>query len=327
MIIALEGPDLGGKTTLALELQRRFEAAHGPGTAPIWHEGPPPEGGDLVAHYEAPLVLNRERLVKTNHLTILDRWETGELVYGPLLRGGSRLTTGQAYHVDLLLHALGALRVLVQPDLSALYERYDARGDDLVKREWLSELHAFYDEYHRRHRWGVTVGYPGSGAVTYLLDAVRQVGAGARFLGDFPGYVGWPRPEVLLVGDRRNNYPAVPGDGSGAWGRGAFTPTGGYASSHWLLDALERLDELPAVGLANAIEPDQDLAKLWTALGCPPVVILGNAALSAVDALEIPHEHVCHPQYAKRFKNKEPEAYTLALREAIDRARSPETED
>lgn len=319
MIICLEGPDLAGKSTLAKLLVAKHEREYGPGTASIWKEGPPPEGVDLVAHYEMPLLLNRANILSHKLLYVLDRWETGELAYGPLLRGRSGLSVGQALHVDLLLRSLGASRILVMPSLDMLHARYDERGDDLIQREWLSRLSDFYANYCLRHHWDARVGTDMDDAIiTALLMSVAVQNQRARWLDQVPGFVGWPDCEVLLVGEKRSNWPARPGDDAPAWGYGAFTPAGSGGSSRWLLDSLEALPEkLPRLGLCNAIEYDQSLEQLWHVLDKPAVVALGNVASNELTIAGIEHHKIPHPQWAKRFRNKHQDEYVQSLKEGI----------
>jgi len=320
VIISLEGPDRAGKSTLARLLVQEHEACHPEGTAAIWHEGPPPEGVNLVARYELPLLLNRDRITSEEHLVVLDRYETGELIYGPLLRGRSGLSPGQALHVDLLLHSFGAKRYVVNPGLFRLDLRHEEKPDELIGKKWLPELIDFYEAYAARHRWNV-IRTTDAGILPWIYEPTHtQPRELARQISRFPGYVGWLVPEVLLVGDRRSDYPIRPDLGTIHWNWGAFTPTAVGGSSRWLLDSLERLEKLPALGLCNAVEHDQDFQRLWDLLGRPPVVALGNAAISMLDALEIEHGSCYHPQYARRFRNKHPEEYDQSLREGIESA-------
>lgn len=59
----------------------------------------------------------------------------------------------------------------------------------------------------------------------------------------------------------------------------------------------------------NALDNDgtpTDLAKLVTEL-CPKyIVALGNVARDQLNFFNLPHQHVPHPQYWKRFKSKFP---------------------
>lgn len=78
--LIIEGPDGAGKTTLAHDLCKRYGMAY-------HHEGPPPNPG-AFEHYRS--------LLDWPEPTVFDRLHVGELVYGPLLRGGSQLTLEQA---------------------------------------------------------------------------------------------------------------------------------------------------------------------------------------------------------------------------------------
>ncbi len=74
MNIIIEGPDGAGKTTLAKGF-KEYE---------YHHEGPPSLGYNLLQYYT--------NLLEQADNTIFDRHALSELVYGPLLRGGSRVT-------------------------------------------------------------------------------------------------------------------------------------------------------------------------------------------------------------------------------------------
>ncbi len=74
MNIIIEGPDGAGKTTLAKGFTEYT----------YHHEGPPGFGYDLLRYY-TNLVTNFDNY-------IFDRHALSELVYGPILRGGSRIT-------------------------------------------------------------------------------------------------------------------------------------------------------------------------------------------------------------------------------------------
>jgi hypothetical protein len=318
VLIVLEGVDLGGKSALARALD---EISH-PAAAVILHQGPPPLNVDLVEHYERPLLdPNLLRVIRDpDDLVILDRWETGELVYGPLYRDGSRLSLGQALHVDLLLRSLGAVRVLAQPrDVDVVIERHDRIGDDVLKRRDVAVVHGFYEAYAERRGW-----YRGSarhalsavneGPAYYpddLLHLAERQTLDAFEFGGFPSYLGPRWPKALLVGERRADGPrAVPG----GWTTHPFTPLGRNSCGQWLLDALESADLLD-VGLANAHEPGQDLVKLWQTLARPRLVALGAVASVELRRLGLEHGRVNHPQYERRFRRSQFGSYVKRLRE------------
>jgi len=74
MNVIIEGPDGAGKTTFAKSIVGKAYR----------HEGPPPKYLDLIGYYR--------RLVDSSKNTIFDRHALSELVYGPLLRGSSRIS-------------------------------------------------------------------------------------------------------------------------------------------------------------------------------------------------------------------------------------------
>lgn len=96
MIIILEGPDGSGKSTLAHAVASLL------GGATVVSSGPPI--GDPFNEYMEKI--NEARLRPTH--TIFDRLHVGELVYGPLLRGRSRLTAADAFIIEGTLNALCA---------------------------------------------------------------------------------------------------------------------------------------------------------------------------------------------------------------------------
>jgi thymidylate kinase len=81
-MIILEGPDGGGKSTLAANLERLFDFE-------IHHHGPYPEISDpdeLADKYVASITRDVVRDV------VMDRSWISESIYGPIVRGHSRLS-------------------------------------------------------------------------------------------------------------------------------------------------------------------------------------------------------------------------------------------
>jgi thymidylate kinase len=124
MITIVEGPDGAGKTTLALALGGRYH-----------HEGPPPPGdGSLLAYYADFIRPARwaERRV------VLDRLALGELVYGPLLRGRSRLSEREFRAFQETAKSAGAVTILCLPPYLACLENWRRRralGRELFAKE------------------------------------------------------------------------------------------------------------------------------------------------------------------------------------------------
>jgi len=293
-IIVFDGPDLAGKSQLARGLASSLINAE------YLRQGPPPSGVDILEHYLRPIQdwCYEPMLVRPRWL-IMDRWHVGELFYGPLLRGKSQLTIQQADYIDMVLQTFGCNFTYVSEAPAVLEQRWDMRGDDLIKREWLRGLHADYEHWMtERPHWvrhtSDQFGYAG------FLPAPM---AGA--------YIGPRDPRVLLLGDQRNDprfiFPFVPARAT---------------SGHWLMGALHAAEvDHMAVGIMNACERStEELVAQWDALGQPPVITLGNNARAAWQRTQPfrPAHHLNHPQYERRFHYLQHKRYGQTIKDVMN---------
>lgn len=293
MLIILEGTDLAGKTTLA---QHLTELASDLGHVVVnLHAGP--LEGDALETYE--LSLHRDLRghagrdpLDPNILVIIDRWHLGEMIYGPLLRGGAKLGAHQFTHVERFLDALGAVRVVVDADWDEIQRRYAERGDALLTLTQITEVKAWYISKARQCRWRtVHSPFTHENVVELLMWATVENDRAQRTR-SFPGYVGTSWPLLLLVGDEPNGHVA------GTQPNPAFLPV--YRNSgHILLEALHA-SGISSWGLANSAD-GTDLDALWRALGRPRVIALGRRADKCLKALSIPSVYVPHPAWVRRF--------------------------
>lgn len=114
IVTVIEGPDGGGKTTLA-----GMYAQVNPPTA-IVHTGPPTPGGDVRAELLAALAANPGRAV-------FDRFHLGEQVYGPLFRGGDALGREGRLAVEAELKRRRAVVVLAMPPFGEAHAAWFGR--------------------------------------------------------------------------------------------------------------------------------------------------------------------------------------------------------
>jgi hypothetical protein len=293
-IIVLEGPDLAGKSTLARRLADRLINVE------MLRQGPPPSGVDILEHYLRPIQdwCYEEMLVRPRWL-VLDRWHVGELIYGPLLRDKSQLTDQQADYIDMVLQTFGCNFTYVTQPPVILQERWDRRGDGMIKREWLADLYHEYTEWmDQRPHWDV-----------YTENHFRFVGFGPAPLAG--PYIGPAKPKVLLLGDKRNDprfiFPFVPARAT---------------SGHWLMGAMHEADvNHMDVGIMNACEVDFNTLYLqWRRLGYPPVITLGRNAQKAWHHVGVAPEstYLNHPQYERRFHYTAMERYGKTIKDVMN---------
>lgn len=308
MLIILEGTDCAGKTTLADALE---EQAHRLDvTVTRLRAGPPTPGTHPLAEYELGLRPYRDEILTPDRLILIDRWHLGELVYGPMLRGVSRLSAAQFEHLERFMDALGAIRVVVfPPSERALRARISARGDDLVTVDQAIEALRHFHALAVIHRWRQLVSPPDEEQLGNLLLSAAVARKTAARLAPFPGYVGSLTPLVLLVGDEPNGHVA------GSVPNPAFMPWQ-YNSGHFLLDTIMATPALqPHVqpyGLANAND-GTNVHELWDVLGRPRVVALGARAKAKLDELDVPATRVKHPQWVRRFGYRDQHLYGYSL--------------
>lgn len=300
MLIVIEGADGVGKTTLCRTLASHATDQGWPVTQ--LHAGPPVPGTLLIDQYERPLVALREACLSATEVVILDRWHLGEQVYGPMLRGKNQLTDAQFDHCELLLEALGAIKIVVTASRMTITERLAVRGDPIVTTgQSLFANVMFNDLSHRVPGWRTLQSPPGAiddeGWATALLSDLMVSQLGVRALIGHPGYVGPVMPRLLLVGD-------VPG---GRWSdsdgiQPAFYPVIPNSASY-LLNALRVAGAtMSMIGMCNAND-GTDLVELHRLLGYPRTVALGRRAAATMRALDIHHVERRHPQYVRRFNH------------------------
>lgn len=302
MIIVLEGPDLAGKSTAARELMSAAPNRE------LLKKGPPITGQTILEQYLKPISDRHHELATEAITLVLDRWHIGELVYGPILRGKSLLSAWQADYIDMVLQTFGCQFHHVSAPLNVLEDRYDIRGDGLVKREQLVTIWFEYQKQltDRRSHWAMCTPSLPSG----FLPQGRGVYAPAPRAGR---YIGPTWPKVLLLGDQRNDqrfiFPFVPERAS---------------SGHWLMAAMHAADvDHMNVGIMNACEVDPGiLFAQWEDLNKPPVVCLGNNAMRQWNfAHQGDWDDVAiqakHPQWMRRFAYTAMEEYGRMIKEAM----------
>lgn len=308
MLIVVEGPDCAGKTTLVHRIAEQLSARRD--HVELRH------CSQLKNHplieYERTL---DDYVPGSGHHIIYDRLHLGELVYGPLKRGGSQLTREQWLHIELSLAQQGALLALVDADDDTLLARHNKRGETFVSPSELLVVADYYRKLQRRHapvtQFNAVRG-SASALPSLLITLAEILEDYAVHVSDHTTLIGAPpgeltKPHILLLGDRRG-----PGQNEHEHTR-AFVP---YVSTSgaYLMQTIDRFAWLGHTCIANAWE--EDLVKLWSVLGEPHVVALGREADKVATMMEIPHGTVPHPQFVRRFMHDQAEQYCFAILEA-----------
>lgn len=292
--IILEGPDLGGKSTLAAQLADKGFA--------VVHTGPPTG----LPPYEQYLrmLMNAETRVRTGmdlRPTVFDRFHLGERVYGPVLRDCDRL--GPIYHrmLDRILLGFDAALVYCCTDKAKMVADWEVRaaaGKELITdKSRYMKLFELYDERLTEQEL-YTYRYD------YANDSVRHLLADVESYDNWnvgPGIGQWqPGSATLLVGEQIARPHMTMVD---------WPFTGVSASSVWLTQQL--IDwNVKESGLywVNAIRPDGSELNddFIEKLEPRKIIALGEKAATwcvrnGYAAVEVPH-----PQYWKRFHYGKP---------------------
>lgn len=319
-IVVVEGCDRVGKTTLCRRLEEEFRR-RGHATRRLKASRPEP-GVRALDEYAAPLLGYDQAAA-----WIVDRWHVGELVYGPLYRGKSRLSSAQRVHVEQMLSARGAVKVHVTADAGTVRERMERDGEAFLKAVDAERVLREFEHYTSDgpHGWLRVRGDDSMGrTVGMLVDlAASRAAMAAPVAAISPSYAGSLQPDAVLVGDapnHRGNERNPP--------YAAFTPWDGNSAEHLLLSLDAAGVDHAAYGYVNANGAGENLLDLVRVLNQPRLVTLGCNAELAVERAglaDLVAARLRHPQYEKRFKHHELSRYAEQLRDAIENEGTEET--
>jgi len=311
MFIVIEGPDGSGKSSLADAVCKEIDSD------PVrFHKGKPESNTRRWVLDEYATSVELFDLKKVD--VVADRWHWGEVTYAPIKRpttnkdGFGLLGRSGWRWVELFLSSRGVSQFFIDQPTDVIKSRLISRGDDFVNIDELDQIIKLYSIAQKNTCDPVTVIRPADGAEGIKQAAKNIVLRAKRKMQDveklfqFPEYIGSPEPDVLLVGDRRNNpgktiLPFMPIDGN---------------SGEYLMSALpEKIWR--TVGIINAGDIyGERLFSLWDTLGKPPVVALGREAERQIylNGIHFPEYAVLpHPQYVRRFHHHDKGQYGLAI--------------
>ena len=339
-LILLDGPDCGGKSTLALALKEQVERCGG--RAVVRHLGKPDRGTCWEVHSQA-LLANIQEAFERDTVVLMDRHFMSEGVYGSIYRGGSEYPYAMR-HLDRLLHRFQAVRVICSPPLEvvtkahakARQERHEEYTDiSLVAQRYLDLWEGVGDKATAETDYLAQLAHLGRVQDTFgwlcydwssedVLEAAKRIVntlAEQLVLGQHAGFdvfntrhyfTGFPHQQaVLLVGDKVStaNSLMVP-----------FYANSG--SSLYLAKALQAccVDEsrLVVVNANSGTPAGASYTLQLLASSCGRVIALGREAEKTLLKAQVRyHAYVRHPQHARRFDHHNT-SYAKELKEAFN---------
>lgn len=138
MIYILEGPDGGGKTTLAEKLSAMTRIK-------ITHFSYPRDEEE-----KARMLIMYQDLLKSTGNAIIDRCWYSDMAYGPVMRGAATITYPQMYELERMAANKGAMIIYCTDSKTALWTRATHRGEDyMTSREQFNQVCDNYEELFR----------------------------------------------------------------------------------------------------------------------------------------------------------------------------------
>lgn len=280
-IIVVEGPDGAGKTTLINEL------------FPTWnqvHRGP-------LANPFKTYVEDICYVDKLQVPLVLDRFFYSELVYGPLVRAGSKLTWAHCRMLERLLLAHEVVVVFALPPFETCQANYlkNHENEYMTDKTKFLQLYNGYKKLIEQHQhtlarvpvfvYDYTTMALDEGLKTAILNKQAPWNSG-------PGVGCFRSGVTLLVGDRCSHdrygsFPFVDDTGCSLWLAQRLEEWGVPEKQLYWVNAFVagRVTDFSFVG---KLAPRQ-------------VIALGLNASMELQRQGVRHQTVVHPQHHKRF--------------------------
>lgn len=206
MLIAIEGVDLTGKSTLASLIQGEIE------DTVVAHAGPPTAGP--LASYEDPLFTYRP----CDQHVVLDRWHVGEYVWPEVFRRQTHMVdVAVRRHVEMFMASRGCVIVYASRDFNRLHAALDEAEQEPLRPGSLGlALDRFEDALDAGMARGYVFGHDFESAPLSVADirlfAQHAEDDVAPLHAVTSEWVGSPNPHTVIAYESaQDNVPAIPG--------------------------------------------------------------------------------------------------------------------
>lgn len=165
-VVIIEGVDGSGKSTFADRVAQKLIDETDANVVRA-HKGVP-ENDSMLVEYFDPI-----KALGPNDVLIADRWHVGEMIYGPLYRGSSKMKPIIG-SFETFLDEIQAVRVILSPVLSSVVHRLKTRGEDYLQSHHVHVVHRFYESYARVFDYQVLAD-PNEEELDYVVSLVKDL--------------------------------------------------------------------------------------------------------------------------------------------------------
>jgi len=254
-LFVAEGCDGSGKTRLIGDIAHVM-----PDNVTTLHRGPLKR--DPMLEYVGDLM---SYLPGKSPSILCDRWHLGEMVYGPLYRGESKITPAMNLFIDLFLDSRGACRMWMDTPYEIVSKRLSDRGEDFLLEQHQRLVVDWYAEALLGDtRWIAVPTDRRPSFVERIKDSATILESQAAYMLErWPSYIGSMRNvDVLIIGDQK---PMPIGS---SWSSRMIPWRN--SPMHDILTAMVHLN-YREIGIINST---RNLKQLWLQIGAPATVFV-----------------------------------------------------
>ena len=290
MIIILEGPSKCGKTTLADYICTKYGFGYIKCSQPK---------GDPYEEYMGIL----KKIERRGGHWVLDRFNLGELVWGPLYRQQSGLSDEKFRNIELKALAFNPMLIYCFDTVKNISTRFKEDNEEWEEADKIKQSLDLYKEalkksiiFQVHHQMKTVDDILRSKKIDRLIDWMADNEDNCYYKTIIGNTF---NPRYIFIGDKRNERQkylkyAQPFD---------FGPASKFLFEK-LAEARIRLDR---VAIMNSDSPElkRFIMQKWNIMELPAVVTLGKNADKRLNKLNIEHYVLPHPQYVNRFFHKD----------------------